>query len=405
MINFVQPTKVAASGVSFNPADTIAATDVQNAIVEALVDARAYSDAVAAGLDPKESVSVATNAALPANTRTGNVLTASADGALTNIDTSYAPVLGARILVKNEATQANNGLYTFTSLGSPSTRWTMTRSTDADTSAKVTSGMYCVASFGTHAAQAWVMNAPDPITLNSSSLTFVPLALLSLPASSVVNTPAGNISSTDIQAAVNELDTEKVAKAGDTMTGALTATGFIAPTLSSPSPSSLFCYSNNCTGSADIGVKVGTSVADASVDTAAKLLSVRTGIAGAEVEKAYISKSGVTANCRSLTTPAVITSSGSALPIDCAASNVFTYTTVENSTLAAPTNAVAGQTFLIVVTQGAVTKTLAYNAAYKWPGGVAPALSTLVGGRDVISGVVLSSTDVLLSMGAGYLVV
>jgi hypothetical protein len=38
---------------------------------------------------------------------------------------------------------------------------------------------------------------------------------------SVSHTPAGNISSTTVAAALNELDTEKVAKAGDTMTGAL----------------------------------------------------------------------------------------------------------------------------------------------------------------------------------------
>ena len=42
------------------------------------------------------------------------------------------------------------------------------------------------------------------------------------PASAITNTPAGNIVATDVQAAINELDTEKVAKAGDTMTGPLT---------------------------------------------------------------------------------------------------------------------------------------------------------------------------------------
>jgi len=40
-------------------------------------------------------------------------------------------------------------------------------------------------------------------------------------ASQVTNVAAGNIVATDVQAAVNELDTEKVAKAGDTMTGNL----------------------------------------------------------------------------------------------------------------------------------------------------------------------------------------
>lgn len=43
-----------------------------------------------------------------------------------------------------------------------------------------------------------------------------------IPASEVVNTAAGNIVATDVQAALNELDTEKVAKAGDTFTGNIT---------------------------------------------------------------------------------------------------------------------------------------------------------------------------------------
>lgn len=40
-------------------------------------------------------------------------------------------------------------------------------------------------------------------------------------ASNITNVPAGNIGAVTVQAAVNELDTEKVAKAGDTMTGNL----------------------------------------------------------------------------------------------------------------------------------------------------------------------------------------
>jgi hypothetical protein len=42
------------------------------------------------------------------------------------------------------------------------------------------------------------------------------LSDLDHPASAIINTPAGNISATDVQAALNELDTEKLAKTGDT---------------------------------------------------------------------------------------------------------------------------------------------------------------------------------------------
>jgi len=45
-------------------------------------------------------------------------------------------------------------------------------------------------------------------------------------------------------------------------------------------------------GASDICVKMGTTVADASVNTSAKLLSVRSGIGGTEVEKLYMLKDG-----------------------------------------------------------------------------------------------------------------
>lgn len=51
-------------------------------------------------------------------------------------------------------------------------------------------------------------------------------------ASQVSNNPTGNIASTDIQGAITELDGEKVSKAGDTMTGAITVPSVIVPTAS-----------------------------------------------------------------------------------------------------------------------------------------------------------------------------
>lgn len=44
--------------------------------------------------------------------------------------------------------------------------------------------------------------------------------------------------------------------------------------------------------SSDVVTKLGSSVADGSVNSAAKLVSVRTGLGGTEVEKAYIDKTG-----------------------------------------------------------------------------------------------------------------
>lgn len=51
-------------------------------------------------------------------------------------------------------------------------------------------------------------------------------------------------------------------------------------------------WNTNGTGSTDVGVKVGVSTQDGLVNANAKILSVRTGIGGTEVEKAYLLKSG-----------------------------------------------------------------------------------------------------------------
>lgn len=123
--------------------------------------------------DVKASVVAATTGALAANTRTGNVLLADANGALGAIDGVTLVAGTSRLFVKNEATGANNGLYLVDSLGSAGTKWQMTRAVDADTSAKVTSGMVVVVSEGTaNADTAWKLDTNDPITLNTTALTF-----------------------------------------------------------------------------------------------------------------------------------------------------------------------------------------------------------------------------------------
>lgn len=129
-------------------------------------------DAVASGVDWKDSVRVATAAALPSNTRTGNVLTATANGALAAVD-GVTLVNGEYLLVKDEATGANNGLYVVTDVGSGGTPFVLTRRTDADTSGEVTGGMAVWANEGTaNADTGWVLTTNDPITLNTTALSF-----------------------------------------------------------------------------------------------------------------------------------------------------------------------------------------------------------------------------------------
>lgn len=124
----------------------------------------------------KDPVRVATTAALATNTRTNNVLTASANGALAAID-GVSLSEGDRLLVKNESTAANNGIYTVTSLGSGSTPWSLTRATDADADAELPSGSLVTVTEGTaNGDTLWQLATNAAITLNTTALTFVQIS-------------------------------------------------------------------------------------------------------------------------------------------------------------------------------------------------------------------------------------
>jgi len=210
-----------ASAVPFTPVSTITATDVQSAITEALSDARDYADQVASGLDPKEAVMVATDAPLPGTISYATLNQINSDAALGVIDGTYTPLDGQRILVKDQVASQYNGIYVVTSAAAP---FKLTRSADADNTPgfEVTSGMYTIAIYGAHGATGWVLLAADPVVLNVTPLPFDILCMAD--AASVTNTPSGNIEATTVQAAIDELDTEKAALAGAIFTGRVVQT-------------------------------------------------------------------------------------------------------------------------------------------------------------------------------------
>jgi hypothetical protein len=97
---------------------------------------RAYVDTLFAGVNWHDPVALATTAALPTCTYdngtsgVGATLTATANGALT-IDTGTVAV-GDSVLVKNQATATQNGIYSVTATGSAGAVWVLTRRTDSD---------------------------------------------------------------------------------------------------------------------------------------------------------------------------------------------------------------------------------------------------------------------------------
>src|SRR3990172_1694875 len=121
---------------------------------------KAYVDAVATGLDVKGSVRVKT---------TANVTLAG--GAPNTID-GISLATNDRILVANQTTGSQNGIYTVTTLGTGA-NGTWTRATDADSSTEVTAGMFTFVEEGSLAADSgWVLTTNNPITLGTTALSF-----------------------------------------------------------------------------------------------------------------------------------------------------------------------------------------------------------------------------------------
>ena len=64
---------------------------------------------------------------------------------------------------------------------------------------------------------------------------------------------------------------------------------------------------------------------------------------------------------------------------------VATLTLGGNRTMAAPTNLSVRTFILVLIQDGTGSRTVTWNSVFKWPGGVAPVLSTAAGAKDVIS--------------------
>lgn len=116
-----------------------------------------YVDDTVAGISWKNEVRVATTAS-------GALASAFANGSTVD---GVTLATGDRILIKDQSTQSENGIYTVNASGVP------TRSTDADSDTDLKGAAVFVANGTLNGGTRWVSNTTGTITLGSTAITFV----------------------------------------------------------------------------------------------------------------------------------------------------------------------------------------------------------------------------------------
>lgn len=142
-----------------------------------------YVDTVAAGLNPAASVTAATTGALTVVYNNGvagvgATLTNAGAQAIFAID-GQSPAVNTRVLIKNQAAPAQNGIYTVTNIGSAITNWVLTRALDFDTPANMNAtGIVPVINGTVNGNTAWLLTSviavvgTDAVTFTQFGVSF-----------------------------------------------------------------------------------------------------------------------------------------------------------------------------------------------------------------------------------------
>ena len=126
---------------------------------------------------PEETVACATTANMSVvydngTAGVGATLTNSGSQAAFTVD-GVTPSASSRVLVKDQSTAAQNGIYTLTTVGSGSTNWVLTRALDADTFGELCVDRFVWVTAGTvNGTEGWSCSVA-PTTVGTDTVTFV----------------------------------------------------------------------------------------------------------------------------------------------------------------------------------------------------------------------------------------
>ena len=171
---------------------------------------KSYVDGVANGLSWK-------NAVVAASTAAGTLSTDFENG-----DTVDGVVLstGDRILIKDQASGAENGIYTVEASGAP------TRASDADTEAELLGAAVFVQEGTSNADTAWVLSTDSAIVVDTTALTFTQFGAGSAYTGGAGLTLSGNDFSVNVDDSTIEINTDTLRVKDSGITDAKLASTF-----------------------------------------------------------------------------------------------------------------------------------------------------------------------------------
>ena len=338
-----------------------------------------YVDSVAQGLNPKASCQVATTANI---TLSG----------LQAID-GYTTLAGDRVLVKNQTTSSQNGIY----LASASA-WT--RATDMDVWAEV-AGAYTVILNGGQADTGWVCNASTTGTIGTTAMPWVQFSGSATYYAGTGLTLASNtfsITNTGVTAA-------SYGSASQTLTATVNAQGQLTSlaatsiaiantqvsglgTMSTQSASSVSITGGAIDGTT-LGATTASTVRGTTITATTQFTGAGTGLTGTATSL-NIGGNAATATTASATTAAVTFNNAGAGGVSGSTFNGATALTVSYNTIGAPstTGSGASGTWAIGISGNAATVT---NGVYTTGSYSNPTWITSISG-SIVSGAVSTAT-------------
>lgn len=156
---------------------------------------KTYVDAFVSGLTPLTACRVATTGALTVTYSNG---AAGVGATLTNAGAQTVIVIDGvtlsindRVLVKNQASTFQNGVYTATTLGDGTHNWVLTRATDFNSSSNITEGSFTNITAGsTNIGEVWLETGSGPFTVGTTAIVFTIFGILGTMATQNANAVA-----------------------------------------------------------------------------------------------------------------------------------------------------------------------------------------------------------------------